>query len=145
MSRFLLRSTRLYEKLLFLYPEDLRREYGSEMILAFADDMEAAWGDARVAGVLQIWWYALCEIVTVALPAQTSNPSVLAPFLSFVLCACTQSAELWMGMHQAHHPDYLPLADVMLLVVAPSVLNASVTLIVTRLYARCSIVSLQLG
>jgi len=36
------------------------------MILAFADDLEAAWGDARIAGVAQIWWYALREMLTVA-------------------------------------------------------------------------------
>ena len=84
MNELLLRSARLYEKLLLLYPEDLRRHFGAEMVLAFADDMEAAWGDARIAGVLQIWWYALREIITVALPAQTSNPCVLVPALSFL-------------------------------------------------------------
>jgi hypothetical protein len=41
MSRLLRLSSRMYERLVFLYPEDLRREFGDEMALAFADDIEA--------------------------------------------------------------------------------------------------------
>jgi len=105
MNIVLLRSLWLYERLLLLYPEDLRRDFGGEMILAFADDLEAAWGDARIAGVMQIWWYALREMLTVALPAQRSNPCVLVPALSFVVVAATQSAELCLAVHQAARVD----------------------------------------
>jgi hypothetical protein len=85
MSQLLGLSSRMYERLLFLYPEELRREFGAEMALAFSDDLESAWSDARLAGVAQIWCYALRELLTVALPGQTSNPSVLVPALSFAL------------------------------------------------------------
>jgi hypothetical protein len=145
MSQLLLHSTRLYERLLLLYPEDLRREFGAEMVLAFADDIEAAWGDARVAGVLQIWWYALCEIVTVALPGQRSNPCLLVPALSFLLVASTQSAELYLAYHQVAHVDALWLFDsIRFAVLLPSLLSACVGFVVTRVYARSSIAALQL-
>lgn len=144
MKGILARSVRIYEKLLLLYPEDLRRDFGSEMALAFADDLESAWGDARIAGVIQIWWYALRELATVALPGQRSNPSVLVPAWSFALCACTQSAELWIGSHQARGVAYPPLPEAIALVVLPSLLNAFVAFIVTRVYAHSSIATLQL-
>lgn len=144
MNALLIRSVRLYERLLLLYPRELRCEFGSEMILAFADDLEAAWGDARIAGVAQIWWYALCEMVTVALPGQQSNPSIIVPAWSFGVTAVTQSAELWIGTHQAQRVEYLSLFNSILLIVMPSLLNACVALIVTRFYATRSITVLRL-
>jgi hypothetical protein len=144
MSGVLVRSAWIYEKLLRLYPEDLRRDYGSEMVLAFADDLEAAWGGARVAGVIRIWWHALRELLTVALPGQRSNPSVLVPAWAFALCACTQSAELWIGSHMARGVAYPPLLQSIAMIVVPSLVNALVSFIVTRVYARSSIAALQL-
>jgi hypothetical protein len=145
MNELLLRSARLYEKLLLLYPEDLRRHFGAEMVLAFVDDMEAAWGDARIAGVLQIWWYALREIVTVALPAQTSNPCVLVPALSFVLTVLTQGAELSLALHNVIFVDNSRLLDdIRWAVLLPSAANACVAFVVTRFYASSSITSLRL-
>jgi hypothetical protein len=127
----------LYQKLLLLYPQELRREFGAEMTLAFAEDI-------KNMGTLRVWWCALREVLTVALPGQKSNPSVVVPGLSFGLCALTQSAELWIGSHQAARVEYPPLFDSIVLVVLPSLLNAFVALVVTRFYARCSFVTLQL-
>jgi len=126
----------LFEKLLLLYPEDLRRDFGAEMTLAFADDIE-------IMGARRVWWCALRELLTVALPAQRSNRSVLVPALSFALCAVTQSAELWIGMHQAHAMD-LPLAGCVVYIFLPSLSNAVVAFIVTRFYAHCSFITLRL-
>jgi hypothetical protein len=144
MRELVVRSARVYEKLLFLYPEDLRREFGGEMALAFADDIESAWSQRRAMGVIQVWWWTLRELVMVGLPGQASNPSVAVPALSFALCALTQSAELWIGSHQSHRVEHVPLADAILLVLLPSLLNGFVAFIVTRFYARCSIIMLQL-
>lgn len=127
----------LYEKLMLLYPEDLRREFGAEMALAFADDIE-------LMGARRVWWCALSELLTVALPGQRSNPSVVVPALSFALAAVTQLAELWIGMHQAHHVQY-PLADSIAIVLLPSLLNACVAFVVTRVYANLSITVLRLN
>jgi hypothetical protein len=127
----------LYEKLLLLYPEDLRREFGAEMALAFADDVE-------IMGAPRMWWCALGELLTVALPGQKSHPSVVVPALSFALAAFTQSAELWIGTHQAHPVEY-PLAYSILIVLLPSLLNAFVAFVVTRVYANLSITVLRLN
>lgn len=146
MNGILARSIRLYEKLLLLYPADLRREFGGEMSLIFAEDLEAAWGDARIAGVLQVWWYALRELVTVALPAQRSNPCVLVPAVAFALVAAGQSAELCLALHQVTRLKASLLFDaIRLVVLLPSLLTACVAFVVTRVYAGSSIASLQLN
>jgi hypothetical protein len=130
-------NTWLYQKLLLLYPQDLRRQFGAEMTLAFADDI-------KIMGAHRVWWCAVRELVTVALPGQRSNPSVLVPALSFALCAVTQSAELWIGSHRGGSVEYPPLVDSIVLVFLPSLLNAFVAFVVTRFYARCSFITLRL-
>jgi hypothetical protein len=138
-------SAWIYEKLLLLYPEDLRRDFGGEMALAFADDIEAAWGHGRVTGVILVWWCAVRELLTVALPGQSSNRCVLVPALSFALVASVQCAELWAALHQAARVDTYLLADsIRLIVLLPSVASGFVGFVVTRVYARCSIIALRL-
>jgi len=145
MRRVLPLSSWLYERLLALYPEDLRRDFGGEMAWAFADDIETAWCQRRTIGVILIWWCAVRELLTVALPGQVSNPCILAPALSFALAASTQSAELCLALHQATHVDPAMLSDqILLAVLLPGFLNACVAFIVTRFYARSSIIALQL-
>ena len=146
MNDLLLRSVWIYQKLLLVYPEDLRRDFGEEMVLAFAEDLEQAWGDARLAGVLQIWWYAIRELVTIGLPGQASNPYVLSPALAFLLAVFTESAFVCAGIHQVRHIDSAVLADAFWLVVLfPSLINAFVAFVVTCFCARCSMNVLRLN
>lgn len=145
MNRLLPVSVRVYEKLLLLYPDDLRRDFGHEMALVFADDLEAAWGDTRIAGFIQIWWYALCELLTIALPAQRSNPCVVAPALAFLMAASTLGAELWLAHHVTRMDRSLLMDDIRWAVLLPSLANAFVTFVVTRVYRRCSIATLRLA
>ena len=63
---------------MFLYPEELRREFGNEIVLAFTEDLEAAWRDGGIPGVIRVWWWALCELLSVALPGQRWNPLLFA-------------------------------------------------------------------
>ncbi len=127
----------LYQKLLLLYPQDLRRDFGAEMTLAFAEDI-------KHMGRLPVWWCAMRELVTVALPGQRSNRSVVVPALSFCLCALTQSAVLWIGSHQAARVAYPPLPEAISLVIFTGLLNAFVAFVVTRFYAHCSFIMLRL-
>jgi hypothetical protein len=127
----------LYQKLLLLYPQDLRRDFGAEMTLAFAEDI-------KNMGNLLVWWCAIRELLTVALPGQRSNRSVVVPALSFALCALTQTAEIWIGSHQVHRVEYPPLPEAIFVVIFPSLLNAFVAFVVTRFYARCSFITLRL-
>jgi hypothetical protein len=145
MKELLVASAWIYEKLLFLYPEDVRRNFGGEMALAFADDMEAAWGSGREMEVVRVWWWAARELLTIALPGQSSNRCVLVPALSFALVAFVQGAELWAALHQAAHTDSYPLLEsIRLAVLLPSIASGVIGFVVTRVYAHCSIIALRL-
>lgn len=144
MNRLVQCSTLVYEWLLFLYPKELREDFGDEMVLAFADDLEQAWGDARVAGVLQIWWYALYELAMVALPSQWSSRYIVVPASSFFACACSQTMFMVIGAHQEHADAAAALAAQWPLPLAIGLLNGFVALIVTCLSARCSMTLLRL-
>ncbi len=74
-----------------------------------------------------------------------SNRCVLVPALSFALAAVTMSLELWLAFHRVAHVDVARLADsIRFAVLLPSVLNAMVALVVTRVLAHYSITALQL-
>lgn len=145
MNEVLRRSVSIYQKLLVLYPSDLRRDFGDEMVLAFADDLHQAWGDARLAGVAQIWWYAIRELLTVALPGQRSNRYLLSPALAFAAVALPDTAFLWLAAHPISHMPALPITwSDLLAVFSAGLLNALVAFIVTCFYARCSMNLLRL-
>ena len=94
-------SGRLYGRLLLLYPDDLRRDYGAEMVLAFHDDMESARRDAGVRGVLRVWGCALSEVLRLALPAHLASPAVLVPALVFAFTLATISFEMMLALRHA--------------------------------------------
>jgi len=145
MNRLVELSTTVYERLLFLYPKELREDFGGEMNLAFADDLEQAWGDARVAGVAQIWWYAISELATVALPGQLSNRYVAVPAVSFLACVATDTALMLIAAILNPHVDTPEvLASQWYLVPAVSLINALVSLVVTCFCARCPLTVLRL-
>ena len=139
-------SAALYEWLLFLYPEELREDFGEEMTLAFAEDLEQAWGDARWAGVLQIWWYAFYELAAVALPAQGSNRYFVVPATSFFACLAADTALMWVAAVLNKHVDPAAVfASQWFLVPPVSLVNALVALVVTCFYARCPMTVLRLN
>ena len=94
--RFEIMSTDIYAWLLTFYPEDLRREYGQEMVLVFADDLRS-----RSAG--RVWWNALSEFLRIALPHTLSQPALRVPLLSAAFSILSLSTELVMSA-VAHTP-----------------------------------------
>jgi hypothetical protein len=137
MMRFEFHAS-LYRKLLWAYPPDLRRDFGDEMAMIFAADLEQR-------GVIATWRCALAELATVALPGLRSNPFVIVPALSFTLVASSMSVELWLAIHYGAHLGIAKLLDqVPLGVVVPSTLSAVVGLLVTRFCAHCPIRTLRL-
>ena len=74
----------MYERLLSLYPEHLGRDYGSEMVLLFSEDLESARCEAGLRGVVRVWGRALGEFVRFAIPMQASKPAVLVDRKSVV-------------------------------------------------------------
>jgi hypothetical protein len=99
MTNFADWSACLYRRLLLLYPNDLRRDYGAEMLLAFHDDMESARRDAGVRGVFRIWRYAFAEVLRLALPAHIASPAVLVPALLLAFTLGAISFEIIMALH----------------------------------------------
>jgi hypothetical protein len=130
-------STWMYRKLLFLYPQDLRREFGGEIVLAFAADLEES-------GLLRVWRCALRELITVALPGQASNPVFLSPALAFLGTAITESAFVLVGIHQLPHLGGAEIVSMWLAALSASSVDAFVAFVVTCFYSRCSINVLRL-
>jgi hypothetical protein len=102
MTNFADWSVRLYGRILLLYPDDLCRDYGAEMILAFRDDMESARRDAGVRGVLRVWRCTLSEVMRLAVPAHLASPAVLVPAMEFAFTLATISFEMMLALRHAH-------------------------------------------
>jgi hypothetical protein len=96
MTTFVRLNTRLYANLLPLYPPDLRRDFGAEMIGVFAEDLADAWQDRGVRGVLRLWCSAALELAHIALPGLLQIPAIAVPLLSFLFSAAMIGAELML-------------------------------------------------
>ena len=75
-------SSRAYSVLVTLYPVDLRRRFGEEMLDVFEQQLECAWAERGIRGMLLIWLCAIGELLFVALPAQLAQPIFIVPVLS---------------------------------------------------------------
>jgi hypothetical protein len=109
-------SSRLYGRMLRFYPEDLRRDFGTEMAFVFAEDLAAARREAGFAGMLRVWRCALAEFVRLGLPGQAARPAIRVPVIVFALTYLTIAGEFVIGL--AHkHPEarYLEVIGVALL------------------------------
>jgi hypothetical protein len=93
-------NTRIYGWMLALYPESLRREFGEEMALVFADELR----DADFAGFLRIWRRALSEFFWIALPNCASSPAVRVPVIGFAFAIASLGSELLL-----HYAARLPM------------------------------------
>jgi hypothetical protein len=147
VTRLLSLSSWMYARLIFFYSEDLRRDFGMDMALVFADDVAAAWRDKRAVGVIRVWWCALSEVLTIALPSQRANPCFLVPAISFAVTATMQVAELFFALHQpsavgVHRP--LLSQAIRTMVLWPSLANALIALVVSLISTCRSITSLRL-
>jgi hypothetical protein len=128
-----------YRNVLWAYPPDLRRDFGDEMAMIFAADLEDR-------GVIATWRCALVELATVALPGLRSNPCVLVPVLAFAFAASSLSVELGCAVHFAGPMGAAKLLEQFRLAVfLPSALNAVVALVVTRFYATRAVTTLRLN
>ena len=83
-------NTRIYGWMLSLYPEELRREFGEEMALVFADELR----DADLAGRIRVWRRALREFFSIALPNCASRPAARVPAIGFAFAFASLGSEL---------------------------------------------------
>ncbi len=114
MSRFQKWSLRAYRRLLTLYPEDLRREFGEEMLEEFGCDLQSD-------GLLRAWRIALRETVQIGFPEWCQNPAVAVPILSAAFALLSQTPLFIVALRKA---DPLVLADVLAALSLQSVITA---------------------
>ena len=87
-------SLRIYARLMAWYPEELRRDYGADMALVFAEDLDAARQESGVFGALRIWRCAIGEFLRYGLPECMSNSAVRVPMIT----AAFTIASLFAGL-----------------------------------------------
>lgn len=66
-------SHRVYERILVLYPSDLYRDFGDEMLEVFDEQVSEAYSRSGIRGLFRVWFSATREFVTVALPSRFSE------------------------------------------------------------------------
>jgi len=88
------RSSRIYAFLLALYPADLRRNYGPEMALVFAEHLVAARREHGLRGVARVWRQTIGEFLRLALPGCLSNSAVRVPAIASLVILTSLIAAL---------------------------------------------------
>jgi hypothetical protein len=136
-------SVRAYAALVALYPVELRREFGSEIVAVFGEDLANAVCFRGFAGFLSVWWCALREFGRIALPAQAENRLIAVPCILFALeetfLALQQTIILGLG----HHP--VSLHFILATAAWPSLLASLTSVVVVIVGKQCPLFPLRLG
>jgi hypothetical protein len=74
-----------YRTLLWLYPPDLRHEYGNEMLDVFSQILSVEWTRRGKLGVAAAGCRALGEVFTVAIPGHLSSDWLIVACLSLMI------------------------------------------------------------
>lgn len=77
--------SRCYRASLWLYPAELRRAYGRDMVDAFERGLETEWRRRGQWGILRAGFRAAGELITVALPGHLTSDWVLTAGLALVI------------------------------------------------------------
>jgi hypothetical protein len=134
MTRFLHLSVRAYRKLLILYPEDLRRDFGADMLEAFAHDLSAE-------GAFRVWRIALRELIRIGLPGWLQSPAVTVPGLSAATVIVSQSPLLIMSFR---HGGATPLNTLVAFTIEAA-LSALTSFVAVHRWKRAGLISLGIG
>ena len=110
-------SSRLYARLLVLYPEDLRRHFGTEMALVFADDLAAARHENGFRGALRVWRCAFAEFFRYALPGRAAAPALRVPIIAFAITYLGMAGEFVLALfHKYPHARYLQELSILMMI-----------------------------
>lgn len=85
MSAFVRCSTLVYRAVLFLYPFELRLEFGNDMAWMFGEDLKDALERRCFGDVARVWWRALSEVPWIALPGRIRLPGLAVPAMGMML------------------------------------------------------------
>lgn len=144
MTPFISYSSTLYRHLLWLCPEELRRDFRAEMILVFSEDLADSWIQSGLLGAFHVWRRAACELLQIGLSRAVTTPEFIVPALSCGLSAVCLGGELMLVRSLASPEAGTPaLAEAIRMVVLwPSLTAAFVSFTAVRLSARCANLSL---
>jgi len=100
-------SCSVYRTLLVIYPRALRTAFGQEMVEVFGQQIRNAASDGGTWGVLRVWFYALYELFTIALPLQAANTVVIIPMISLISSCVIFLGLLWTLQNPAMLNDWM--------------------------------------
>ncbi len=66
-------SHKIYARSLALYPSELRRDFGAEMVEVFDEQVSEAYSRSGFPGFLCVWFSAMREFVAIALPSRLAQ------------------------------------------------------------------------
>jgi hypothetical protein len=140
--RFLRWSLGIYSRLLILYPDDLRRDFGPEILEAFEQDLSAECAAGSIKGAIRIWRIALREAIQIGLPAWLQIPAVAVPAISSAMAIVTQSPLLIMTVVRKEEATPLYALSAIAIGVA---LTALTSFLAVYRWKRASLISLDIG
>jgi hypothetical protein len=146
MTRFFRWSLKAYRRLLTLYPEDLRREFGAEILEAFEDDLSAECAARSIGGAIRVWRIALDETIRIGFPAWRQNPALAVSAISTALAMVTQSPLLILSIRRATQlnlrpGDATPL-DTLFALALGAALTALTSFVAVHRWKRANLISL---
>jgi hypothetical protein len=128
-------NLRAYEHILILYPEELRREFGREMLEAFAQDLSAECA-------LRVWRITLGELIRIGIPAWLQIPAVAVAAISSAMAIATQSPLLVMTF--VRKEDASPLYALCAITIGGG-LTAVTSFVAVHRWKRAGLISLNIG
>lgn len=140
MSALLSFSVRAYAAMLFLYPAELRRDFGAEILDVFREDLGHAGSFRGLAGIASVWACALREFLRIALPAYAENRRVAVPAILFALNEAVLTIP--QKLIFVHRP--VSLQFILATALWPSLLAALTALVVVILGQQCPLFPLRL-
>ncbi len=99
MNYVLRSSSQIYRRVLCLYPRNLRRDFGEDMLDVFTESLTDAWRTRDASGVIHAWRLALWELVPILVAGRRVDSVVIAPVVSF--CGCFFALGLGPGLAAA--------------------------------------------
>ena len=140
--RFLRWSLVTYSRLLILYPGDLRRDFGPEMLEAFEQDLSAECAAGSIIGAIRVWRITLRESIRIGLPAWLQIPAVAVPVISAAMAIVTQSPLLIMTVVRKEDPT--PLYTLSAIAIGAAI-TALTSFVAVHRWKRASLISLDIG
>jgi hypothetical protein len=135
-------SLRAYRRLLAVYPANLRRDFGPEMLEAFAHDLSSECAARGIGGAVRVWRITLRETIRIGLPAWLDIPAVAVPAISSAIAVVTQSPLLIMTALRKE--DATPL-DALSAIAIGAAVTALTSFVAVHRRKRASLITLSIG